>query len=587
MQGAADILGLGPYLDRFPRQLSGGQRQRVAMGRAIVRDPQVFLFDEPLSNLDAKLRVAMRTEIKELHQRLTTTTVYVTHDQVEAMTMADRIVVMHDGLVEQIGAPLELYDLPDNLFVAGFIGSPAMNFLRGTIRANGAPQFEGRGGIRFCRSTAAPAGSDGRPAVYGIRPEHFTIADDGAEAEVQVVEPTGSELQVVAKLGGEDIIAVFRERHRLQAGRQDPAQARSAARASVRRAERTTTQRMTTEETTMTMFTRRTLVQGGTALAATGALAGSGLAEWAKAWAQAAPWKPEKGAQLSMLRWKYFVQSEDDAFVALLDAFTKATGVKVNVTRESYEDIPPKASVAANTNAGPDLFWGLFSLPHLFPQKCVDVTDVADYLGKKYGGWVPTAVTYGKSGNKWIAIPICFGGNMLNYRISALKKAGFSKFPATTDEFLEYAKATKRNNTPGGMALGHATGDGNCWVHWCLWAHGGNVVDDKDKVILNSPETVKALEYAKQLYENMIPGVASWNDAFNNKAFLAGEISLDQQRHLDLRRRQARPHQEGHRRGHGPRAVAGRADRQADRVPRLLPDPGDDLHANIRRPVRR
>jgi multiple sugar transport system ATP-binding protein len=217
VQRAADILGLGPYLDRFPRQLSGGQRQRVAMGRAIVRDPQVFLFDEPLSNLDAKLRVAMRIEIKELHQRLATTTVYVTHDQVEAMTMADRIVVMHDGLVEQIGAPLDLYDRPDNLFVAGFIGSPAMNFLRGTIRLNGAASFAGPGGITLPLD-AAPAGTDGKPAVYGIRPEHFTIADDGAEAEVQVVEPTGSELQVVAKLGGEDIIAVFRERLKFKPG---------------------------------------------------------------------------------------------------------------------------------------------------------------------------------------------------------------------------------------------------------------------------------------------------------------------------------------------------------------------------------
>src|ERR671925_678041 len=140
---AAEILGLVPLLERFPRQLSGGQRQRVAMGRAIVRDPQVFLFDEPLSNLDAKLRVAMRAEIKELHQRLKTTTIYVTHDQIEAMTMADRIVVMHDGLVEQIGAPLELYDRPQNLFVAGFIGSPAMNLIKGTIRANGAASFSG------------------------------------------------------------------------------------------------------------------------------------------------------------------------------------------------------------------------------------------------------------------------------------------------------------------------------------------------------------------------------------------------------------------------------------------------------------
>jgi len=214
---AAAILGLSQLLQRFPRQLSGGQRQRVAMGRAIVRDPQVFLFDEPLSNLDAKLRVQMRTEIKELHQRLKTTTIYVTHDQIEAMTMADKIVVMHDGLVEQIGAPLDLYDRPDNLFVAGFIGSPAMNMLNGHIRANGSVTFEGPAGVKFALGTA-PSGSDGRPAVFGVRPEHFALADDGAEAEVQVVEPTGSELQVVAKLGGSDIIAVFRERHQFKPG---------------------------------------------------------------------------------------------------------------------------------------------------------------------------------------------------------------------------------------------------------------------------------------------------------------------------------------------------------------------------------
>jgi multiple sugar transport system ATP-binding protein len=217
---AADILGLGDLLGRFPRQLSGGQRQRVAMGRAIVRDPQVFLFDEPLSNLDAKLRVQMRTEIKELHQRLKTTTVYVTHDQIEAMTMADKIVVMHDGLVEQIGAPLDLYDRPDNLFVAGFIGSPAMNLLRGQIgdnvRANGAAQFEGPAGLRV--SLAAPAAWNGRAVTCGIRPEHFMIADDGAEAIVQVIEPTGAEIQVVAKLGDEEVIAVFRERHQFKPG---------------------------------------------------------------------------------------------------------------------------------------------------------------------------------------------------------------------------------------------------------------------------------------------------------------------------------------------------------------------------------
>ncbi|ALA16701.1 MULTISPECIES: ABC transporter ATP-binding protein [Chelatococcus] len=209
---AADILGLGHLLERYPRQLSGGQRQRVAMGRAIVRNPQVFLFDEPLSNLDAKLRVQMRTEIKELHQRLKTTTVYVTHDQIEAMTMADKIVVMHDGIVEQMGAPLELYDRPANMFVAGFIGSPAMNFVKGNITVNGKAVFKTEGGLELPLATA-PAGADGRPAVYGIRPEHFVIdAANGIPAEVVVVEPTGSETQVFAKLGGQDIVGVFRER---------------------------------------------------------------------------------------------------------------------------------------------------------------------------------------------------------------------------------------------------------------------------------------------------------------------------------------------------------------------------------------
>ena len=214
---AAEILGLMPLLERYPRQLSGGQRQRVAMGRAIVRDPQVFLFDEPLSNLDAKWRVQMRTEIKELHQRLKTTTVYDTHDQIEAMTMADKIVVMHDGIVEQIGAPLHLYDKPDNLFVAGFIGSPAMNTLKGTLRVNGKAEFTGPGGVKL-PVASAPSGSDNRPVVYGVRPEHFVIADDGAEAEIMVIEPTGSEIQVVAKLGGQEITAVFRERHQFKPG---------------------------------------------------------------------------------------------------------------------------------------------------------------------------------------------------------------------------------------------------------------------------------------------------------------------------------------------------------------------------------
>ncbi len=209
---AAEILDLIPYLSRYPRQLSGGQRQRVAMGRAIVRDPKVFLFDEPLSNLDAKLRVQMRAEIKELHQRLKTTTIYVTHDQVEAMTMADRIVVMRDGIVEQAGLPLDLYDQPANLFVAGFIGSPSMNFLKGAIRVNGKPSFFTDEGVTLPGwPPRRPPKADGRPCIYGIRPEHLTLGGD-VKVEVSVTEPTGSETQVFAKIGPQKIVGVFRER---------------------------------------------------------------------------------------------------------------------------------------------------------------------------------------------------------------------------------------------------------------------------------------------------------------------------------------------------------------------------------------
>ncbi len=205
---AADILGLQDLLARYPKELSGGQRQRVAMGRAIVRDPSVFLFDEPLSNLDAKLRVQMRGEIKSLHQRLATTTVYVTHDQIEAMTMADQIVVMNHGRIEQIGAPLELYDRPANIFVAGFIGSPAMNFLRGTLRHDG---FETTDGLVLPVDANAKA-HVGSSAVYGIRPEHLALDGAGLPFAVELVEPTGSETQVQGKLGSQPFSGVFRER---------------------------------------------------------------------------------------------------------------------------------------------------------------------------------------------------------------------------------------------------------------------------------------------------------------------------------------------------------------------------------------
>jgi len=211
---AASILGMESYLGRYPRQLSGGQRQRVAMGRALVRDPEVFLFDEPLSNLDAQLRVAMRTEIKALHQRLGTTSIYVTHDQIEAMTMADQIVVMRDGKVEQLGAPMDIYERPANIFVASFVGAPAMNLLRGRIEGDdGGPVFAAEGGGRWPlpREVAARRGQS---VVYGIRPEDLALSSEAesTEATISLLETTGPELHIYAQAGGAAICGIIRER---------------------------------------------------------------------------------------------------------------------------------------------------------------------------------------------------------------------------------------------------------------------------------------------------------------------------------------------------------------------------------------
>jgi len=205
---AARILNLDKLLDRFPRELSGGQRQRVAMGRAIVRDPKVFLFDEPLSNLDAKLRVAMRAEIKALHQRLKTTTVYVTHDQIEAMTMADRIVVMHDGIVEQIGTPLALFDKPSNLFVAQFIGSPSMNVFKGSVQSNTVNAL----GAQWAMPTNVTSATQGQQVYFGIRPSDINLASSGIAAKVVVVEPTGAETELLLQIGEQSLTLVMHGR---------------------------------------------------------------------------------------------------------------------------------------------------------------------------------------------------------------------------------------------------------------------------------------------------------------------------------------------------------------------------------------
>jgi len=212
LKRAASILNLGAYLERRPGQLSGGQRQRVAMGRSIVRNPDLFLFDEPLSNLDAKLRVQMRTEIKALHHKLESTIVYVTHDQIEAMTMADRIVVMNGGRIEQVGTPLELYDHPANLFVAGFLGSPAMSFLEGTALTSSQGT-----NVRLADGTMVPVSGtkapNGTGVILGIRPEHYRLDSAGPiRLMVDVVEPTGSESHIYGHVDQSEVRAVFRER---------------------------------------------------------------------------------------------------------------------------------------------------------------------------------------------------------------------------------------------------------------------------------------------------------------------------------------------------------------------------------------
>ena len=275
----------------------------------------------------------------------------------------------------------------------------------------------------------------------------------------------------------------------------------------------------------MIKLNRRHLLQGSTALGAGALLGGASLLEWAKAWAQEMPFQPEDGASLRALRWNRFVETEDIQFDKNIAAFTEATGIPVRLDKEFIDDIQPKAAVAANVGAGPDVVWGPNTTAHLFPDKLLDMTDVAEYLGDKYGGWHPFAEVMGKSGDRWICIPLCIGGNYINYRISWVQEAGFETFPDNTDDFLKLSHELNKNGHPGGFALGHASGDGNAWVHWLVWAFGGKLLDEQNNVVINSPETIAALEYARELYPSFVPGTASWTDSHNNKAFLSGEIS--------------------------------------------------------------
>ena len=274
----------------------------------------------------------------------------------------------------------------------------------------------------------------------------------------------------------------------------------------------------------MSKFTRRDFLKGTAGAAAAGSL-GVGSTMWSQdAFAQG-KWTPEKGAKLRVLRWKRFVQGDEDKWLENTKAFTKKTGVEVRVDSEGWEDVRPKAAVAANVGSGPDIIISTFEDAHQYPDKLVDVTDVANYLGGKYGGWYDVCSAYCTEKKKWIAIPMGCAGNSMVHRISHMKQAGFETFPANTADFLKYCQALKAKGLPqAGFALGNATGDGNVWTHWLVWAFGGKMVDEKGNVVIASPETNAALEYGKQLYDTFVPGTLSWLDPNNNKAFLDGQV---------------------------------------------------------------
>ncbi|NYT85389.1 ABC transporter substrate-binding protein [Pollutimonas harenae] len=273
----------------------------------------------------------------------------------------------------------------------------------------------------------------------------------------------------------------------------------------------------------MTKQTRRDFLRSTAAVAAVSAW---GVPGSASAAGPTLEYKPEEGAELRVLRWRRFVQGEEDQWMANTKKFTEQTGVKVRVDHEGFENIRPKAAVAARVGSGPDVILGWYDDPHQYPDKLLDVSELGEYLGNKYGGWYDVCKKYGKNENKWIAIPLGAVGNALVYRESMVKAAGFDAIPEDTAGFLKLCQALKAKGTPAAFALGHAVLDGNAWVHWLLWSHGGMVSDPKGNVVLDSPETVAALEYSKQLYDTFLPGTLSWQDPSNNKVFFDGQIGL-------------------------------------------------------------
>ena len=271
----------------------------------------------------------------------------------------------------------------------------------------------------------------------------------------------------------------------------------------------------------MVQNTRRNLLKAGTALGATG-LAGVPVANAQATWNN----EPEKGARLRVLRWSRFVQGDIDAYMANVKRFTEKTGIEVRVDNETWEDVRPKAAVAANVGSGPDIVLSTNDDANMYPDKLLDVTDLCEYLGSKYGGWYPAVEAFLRpDGKNWIGVGLGATGSLIVYRQSQIKAAGFDSFPKDTDGFLKLLQALKAKGTPGGFALGNATGDSG-WTHWLMWAFGGKIVDKDNNVVIDSPETIKALEYGREMYATFVPGTLSWLDPNNNKAFLDDQVSV-------------------------------------------------------------
>ncbi|HET7413755.1 MAG TPA: extracellular solute-binding protein, partial [Pararhizobium sp.] len=270
-------------------------------------------------------------------------------------------------------------------------------------------------------------------------------------------------------------------------------------------------------------ITRRDLIRTTTALAAGAAgarLIGAGPARAA----EEMKITPEEGASLRVTRWAPFVDGDEKQWLANTQQFTKDTGIDVRIDKESWEDIRPKAAVAASVGSGPDIMWVWFDDPQQYPDKLLDLTDLADYLGNKYGGWYDGPKAYATHDGKFVGLPIATIGNAIVYRKSWVKEAGFDEFPKDTDGFLKLCQALHKIDHPAGFTHGHGVGDGNNYAHWLLWSHGGKMVDENSNVAIDSPETIDAIKYAMALYKTFIPGTESWLDVNNNRAFLAGQV---------------------------------------------------------------